>query len=99
MRFAASMVTSVPFFMRIEDIGQKANKETLGEHKSSPPSAQLFSWKPYFDAALAFDGSGSSRTGIPSFTFNSRSIRLSNSLFSRNADLEFSRPWPSRSPL
>src|SRR5689334_1186636 len=71
------------------------HKRTLGEHKSSSPSAQLFR-QTYFlsvaEAAFAFDGSTSSRTGIPNFTFTSRSIRFNTSGFSRNADLAFSRP-------
>src|ERR1041385_7912792 len=103
IRFDESTVTNVPFLMRIEDIATKTHEETLGEHKSSPPSAQLLIPKFYFlsvaVAAFAVEGSGGSRTAMPSFTFTSLSIRFSTSGFSFSAVLAFSRPWPSRSLL
>src|ERR1043165_5148328 len=48
IRFDESTVTNVPFLMRIEDIAAKTHEETLGEHKSSPPSAQLLIPQFYF---------------------------------------------------
>src|SRR5689334_24200292 len=58
------------------------------------PAAAAFFCSPFPSAAAA-----SSRTGRPRAFFTSFSILRSSSGWSFSVCLEFSRPWPRRSPL